>query len=405
MAVNLAPQAWLPSIDANGDPLVGAKLFTYAAGSSTKQTTYTDPDGLIAQTNPIILNTRGQPNDAIYLTDGQSYKFVLSPSTDTDPPTSPIKTEDDINGINDTASITQDQWEASGLTPTFTTATTFTLTGDQRTAFHVGRRVKTTNTSGTIYSLISVSAYSDPTTTITVVNDSGVLDSGLSDVSYGLLTSTNPSVPAVALPTGTTMPANSITTANLQDNAVTLAKMADITKGKVIVGDSGDDPELQTYMKWTTLSTVTTTSGTEAEFTSIPASATKIRFYIRATSFDASDNTIMQVGHSGAYLTSGYQGWVFDSSGSEDSWSTSALLDRQPHDAAITFTGFGEMSLLESNIWSINSNASPSNGFPRMGTGEINVTAALTRIKFFGVNASDYDAGKITVEYYGNSEV
>jgi hypothetical protein len=37
-------------------------------------------------------------------------------------------------------------------------------------------------------------------TTITVVNDSGVLDSGLSAVSYGLLTATNSSVPYLTTP-------------------------------------------------------------------------------------------------------------------------------------------------------------------------------------------------------------
>ncbi|GAH00811.1 unnamed protein product, partial [marine sediment metagenome] len=117
--------------------------------------------------------------------------FVLAPSTDTDPPVSAIDTLEDISGINDT-SVSIDQW-ISGAAPTYVDATSFTLVGDQTTDFHVGRRIKTTNTGGTIYSTITVSAYTS-LTTITVVNDSGTLDSGLSAASYGLLTATNPSL-------------------------------------------------------------------------------------------------------------------------------------------------------------------------------------------------------------------
>ena len=53
----------------NGIPANGAKLFTYAAGSSTKQATFTDAAGLTAQSNPILLNSRGEPAQPIWLTD------------------------------------------------------------------------------------------------------------------------------------------------------------------------------------------------------------------------------------------------------------------------------------------------------------------------------------------------
>lgn len=167
---------------------VGHKLYTYAAGSSTPLATYTDSTGATPQTNPIILNSLGMPtNGQIWLTSGLSYKFVWKDASDVE-----IKTEDDITGVTGTASVSQ--WQASGLTPTYVSATSFTLSGDQTSEFHVGRRLLTTNTSGSIYSRISASAYG-ALTTVTVVNDSGVLDSGLSAVSYGLLTATNSSVP------------------------------------------------------------------------------------------------------------------------------------------------------------------------------------------------------------------
>jgi hypothetical protein len=43
-----------------GAPLVGGKLFTYAAGTSTPQQTFTDAAGTVPNTNPIILDARGE---------------------------------------------------------------------------------------------------------------------------------------------------------------------------------------------------------------------------------------------------------------------------------------------------------------------------------------------------------
>lgn len=192
MAVKLSPYQYFGT-DANGAPLSGYKVFTYSAGSSTKKTTYQESAGVTPHANPIVLNTLGFPVSPIWLTEGQVYKFVIAAPNDTDPPTGSVRTFDNISGVNDTT-VTVDQWVASGLTPTYVSATQFTLAGDQTSAFHVGRRLKTTNSGGTIYSTISVSAFTT-LTTITVVNDSGALDSGLSAVSYALLSVVNPSTP------------------------------------------------------------------------------------------------------------------------------------------------------------------------------------------------------------------
>lgn len=203
MAVNLSPFGPRPQFElSSGLPAVGNKLFFYVAGSvNTKQNTYTDSTGAVANTNPIILDALGQPtNTQIWFTAGQSYKVVYAPSTDTDPPTSPIWTVDNLVGINDTGS-TLDQWVASGVTPTFVSATQFTVPGDQTSAFAVGRRVKCTVTAGTVYGRISASVFA-ALTTVTVVLDSGALDSGLSAVQLGLLTPDNSSIPGVKLAAG-----------------------------------------------------------------------------------------------------------------------------------------------------------------------------------------------------------
>ena len=64
--------------DNNGAPLSGGLLYTYAAGTTTPQTTYTTSVGNIANANPIVLNSAGRTANEIWLTNGLSYKFILA---------------------------------------------------------------------------------------------------------------------------------------------------------------------------------------------------------------------------------------------------------------------------------------------------------------------------------------
>jgi len=61
--------------DSNGNPLAGGLLYTYAAGTSTPQSTFTDVTGATPNTNPIVLNSRGEAQ--IWLSAGLTYKFLL----------------------------------------------------------------------------------------------------------------------------------------------------------------------------------------------------------------------------------------------------------------------------------------------------------------------------------------
>lgn len=97
MTVAIAPFPVPHFHDDNGNLLSGGKLFTYAAGTTTKLASYTDSTGGTANTNPIILNSRGECT--IWLTASTGYKFVLSPANDTDPPQNPFWTVDNIEGV------------------------------------------------------------------------------------------------------------------------------------------------------------------------------------------------------------------------------------------------------------------------------------------------------------------
>jgi hypothetical protein len=81
-----------------GAVLTGGKLYTYAAGTTTPQVTYTSSSGVTAHTNPIILDSAGRvPGGEIWLT-SVSYKFVLNTSTDV-----LIATYDNIRGFGSTS--------------------------------------------------------------------------------------------------------------------------------------------------------------------------------------------------------------------------------------------------------------------------------------------------------------
>ena len=82
-------------VDATGAPYPGGKLFFYQSGTSTKLDTFSNSALTIANTNPVILDSAGRFPNAIFL-QNQPYSVVLSPSTDSDPPTSPIWTQDPV---------------------------------------------------------------------------------------------------------------------------------------------------------------------------------------------------------------------------------------------------------------------------------------------------------------------
>lgn len=189
MAYFLSPIGNDQQCSANGAPLSGGKIYTYLAGTSTPAPTYTDSTSGTQQANPIILNSLGLPASPIWMTGGIVLKFVIKDSADV-----LIRTIDGVSGINDTSS-TASEWTDSGLTPTYISATSFSLAGDQTANFQVNRRVRTKNTAGYIYGRITASVYASTITTVTVLNDSGAIDSGLSLVSYGFLSYSPSSLP------------------------------------------------------------------------------------------------------------------------------------------------------------------------------------------------------------------
>lgn len=87
----LTPTPKFSATTAAGTPLVGGKLYSYEAGTSTPLSTYTNSYATTANTNPVILDARGEAN--VWLLDTAVYKLALYDADD-----NLIWTVDNVNG-------------------------------------------------------------------------------------------------------------------------------------------------------------------------------------------------------------------------------------------------------------------------------------------------------------------
>ena len=106
--------------DDNGAPLAGGKICTYAAGTTTPQSAYTDSTGGTPHTNPIILGADGRPPAGTDIWGGAlPYKIVIDYSTGDC--SSPIRTIDNVQGttaasLTCTACVSDAEIDATGIT-------------------------------------------------------------------------------------------------------------------------------------------------------------------------------------------------------------------------------------------------------------------------------------------------
>lgn len=173
-----------------GVPLSGGKIYTYAAGTSTPQATYTTGAGNIQHSNPIVLDAAGRvPTGEIWLTDGSSYKFVLKDANDV-----LIATYDNIVGINSNFVNFVNQQEIQTATAGQTVFTLTTMeyqpgTGnlsvfvDGVNQYGPGAQYAYTETSSTVVTFVSgLHVGASVKFTTTEIQNSGVADA--SQITY-----------------------------------------------------------------------------------------------------------------------------------------------------------------------------------------------------------------------------
>lgn len=97
MTAALTPVPKIQFFADDGTPLVGGKLYSYAAGTTTPLATYTTYSGTVANTNPVILDSRGEAN--VWL-GANVYKLALYDSVN-----ALIWTVDNITPVGDASLV------------------------------------------------------------------------------------------------------------------------------------------------------------------------------------------------------------------------------------------------------------------------------------------------------------
>jgi len=103
----LTPPPKMQFFDQNGNPLVGGRVYTYLTGTLTPTFTKTTSVGDVNNTNPVILDARGEAS--IWLDEAIVYRFILKTATDVT-----IWTGDGISGFLTPAAKGQDRFTADG---------------------------------------------------------------------------------------------------------------------------------------------------------------------------------------------------------------------------------------------------------------------------------------------------
>lgn len=177
--------------DANGDPLAGGLLYTYEAGTSTPLATYpTYTDALAgtnANANPVVLSAEGS---AQVWVQASFYKFALKTSGGTT-----LYTQDNVGAALAAPSPAVSEWVPSSDASVYVSATSFNVTGVDATGiFHAGRRVRSQNTSGTVYSTVQSSAFTADTLVVVANDGATALDAGFASPAYGIISRANSSL-------------------------------------------------------------------------------------------------------------------------------------------------------------------------------------------------------------------
>lgn len=420
MAV-LSPSPKMQFFDINGEPLVGGKVYTYQAGTTTPLATYTDNTNASANPNPVILNARGEA--AIWI-GGLNYKFKLTDANDVE-----IWTVDYISG------------PISGVSP----ALSGNVTIDTNSS---GPALKITQT-GTGYAL-RVQDEADPDSTPLVIDNAGKLGVGtlapseLVDISGGNLAFTAAAgtlyakvTPGASLTDIAASGARALTFTTNGSERIRVTDTGLVGIGKTpsagieldVVGDIAASVSVKTdtISELTSAAGVTidgvlckdsqvapanrvitaatsqaTTSGTFIDFTSIPSWVKRITVMLNGVSTNGTSNIQLQLITSVA-VTSGYNSIVTATSGASSSTNgtTAGFLIVKVNAASDINSGSAIVTNVTGDTWvyqsCVSANAANSSS---IGGGGVALGATLTGVRITTVGGTDlFDAGLANIIY------
>jgi hypothetical protein len=407
--------------DINGEPLVGGKVYTYQAGTTTPLATYTDNTNVYANPNPVILNARGEA--AIWL-GGLNYKFKLTDANDVE-----IWTVDYISG------------PISGVSP----ALSGNITIDTNSS---NPALKITQT-GTGYAL-RVQDETDPDTTPLVIDNTGKLGVGtlspseLVDISGGnlALTSAGGTLYAKVTPGASltdiaavgaralTLTTNGVERVRVTDTGlvgigktptagIELDVLGDIAAsvsvktdtvseltpaaGVTIDGVLCKDSQVAPANRVITAATVqASTSGTSIDFTGVPSWVKRVTVMFNGVSTNGTSNIQIQLITTAA-VTTGYNAVLTATAAAASSTngSTSGFIVIKPNAASDINSGSAIITNVTGNTWVYQSCASANAAnSSSIGGGGITLSAILTGVRITTVSGADtFDLGSVNILY------
>ena len=433
----LTPTAKMQFFKANGEPLVGGKLYTYTAGTTTPQATYTDSAGGTANTNPVILDSRGEAN--IWL-GGANYKFKLTDANDVE-----IWTVDNISA------------PTSGVSP----ALSGNVTIDTNSS---SPALKITQT-GTGYAL-RVQDSADPDATATVIDNTGKLGVGtvspseLVDISGGNLAFTAAAGTLYAKVTPgasvTDIAADGARALSLSTNSMERLRITDT--GLVGIGKTpsagveldvlGDIVSSATITATTSVSSATvtatssvvtntisertaaagvtidgvllkdsliggvyrpittdtaqsTTTGSTKAFTGIPTWVNRVTVMLNGVSTIAAADIYIRIGPVAGVETTGYDSAISYGGSSVNVTSSttfSFLVPGVGSGAAYVFNGHAILTRVSGNIWVMSSNiVSTGTNSYYLASSTKTLAGALSALSV--ITAGTFDAGSVNIFY------
>jgi hypothetical protein len=146
--------------NADGTAMAGGLLYSYLAGTTTPQNTYTDQSGGTANTNPVVLDANGEAD--VWLTG--IYKFVLKDANGN------LQWSED--NISD--SLFSNAFSGTSATSSAVTTGTITFTTQAGKAWSPGQDLKlSSNANSANFMLGAVSSYTGTTLVMNIVSDGG----------------------------------------------------------------------------------------------------------------------------------------------------------------------------------------------------------------------------------------
>jgi hypothetical protein len=399
MAV-LTPTPKMQFESAAGVPLSGGKVYTYAAGTTTPQATFTDYTGATPNANPIILNSRGEA--AIWL-GSASYKFKLTDANDVE-----IWTVDYISA------------PTSGVSPVL--SGNVVIDSDTPSP---ALKITQTGTGAVLRVQDSV----DPDATPFVIDNSGNVGIGTATPSAQLETTGAAKFASATITTPLGVASGGTGLATLTANNVVLGNGASAptfvapgTAGNLLTSDgttwASSTPAAPLPSQTGNSGKVLTTNGTaaswgssiiagtaqtptttNADFTGIPSWVRRITVAFSGLSTNASTAVTLRLGTGGVFATTGYvcDVWQGGSGNTAATSTTDFLLDAAGQTAATSRNGSVVLNNVSGNIWVASGLSPRGSGIVNAMTGTVTLGGVLDSVRLLSGGGNLFDAGTVNV--------